>query len=249
MNRLPLTLLLTFLLTFGLWTLAVVDFAGVSSSFADGETVSASAFNDLFSAIDGNFQTAKAAIEGNQAAIGTLQAFDAALTASACPSGQAVQGVGADGTATCASLGSTATVPAASVTRTADLSVNNNAPTTIAFNTEFFDTADLHSNTVNPSRLSAPEAGIYQVSANVTWLQNASGSRTLTVNVNGSSAARMSDSRTPVNGATSQSVSGLLQLAAGDYVEARVFQDSGSTLTISSTAPLRFEMVKVASVP
>lgn len=52
-----------------------------------------------------------------------------------------------------------------------------------------------------------------------------------------------------VSGTLSQSLSGLLQLDAGDSIEVVAFQTSGSALTLSSTSPQQFAMVKVATVP
>lgn len=53
-------------------------------------------------------------------------------------------------------------IPAARVTRTASQAVPNNDVTAIAFNSERYDTAAMHSDTTNPSRLRAPVSGIYR---------------------------------------------------------------------------------------
>ncbi len=70
MKKLIKSIALTLTLSLGIWTLAVT-FSPISSNFQAGAEVSATAFNDLFSAINDNFNAAKAAIEGNEAAIAT----------------------------------------------------------------------------------------------------------------------------------------------------------------------------------
>jgi hypothetical protein len=85
----------------GVWTLAVVDFSNVASSFSDGEVVSAEAFNGLFGAINANFEAAKEAIETNQGSLATLQEFVAAMVAGACPDGSAMRAVNESGAVAC----------------------------------------------------------------------------------------------------------------------------------------------------
>lgn len=72
MNRSLRTLALTAALALGVWTLAVT-FTPIASNFAAGGEVSASAFNDLFAAVDANFDIAATAIAANEDAIAALQ--------------------------------------------------------------------------------------------------------------------------------------------------------------------------------
>lgn len=165
-----------------------------------------------------------------------------------CPTGSSINAVNADGTVTCQSANGAGVVHAVSARRTTLLSVNNAFFTKVGFDAEFFDTGNLHDNANNNTRLTAPAAGIYQVSAGLTWLPNPNGVRTLRVIKNGTAVALL-DSRTAALGENiSQSTTGLLQLAAGDFIEVQVVQTSGATLGLSTAEPLKFEMVLVAPV-
>ena len=55
--------------------------------------------------------------------------------------------------------------------------IPDNHFTALTFDTEDYDTADLHSTTTDTSRLTAPVAGIYRVSALLNWNENPSGDR------------------------------------------------------------------------
>jgi hypothetical protein len=165
-----------------------------------------------------------------------------------CPTGSSINAVNADGTVTCQSANGAGVVHAVSARRTTLLSVNNAFFTKVGFDAEFFDTGNLHDNANNNTRLTAPVAGVYQVSAGLTWLPNPNGVRTLRVIKNGTAVALL-DSRTAALGENiSQSTTGLLQLAAGDFIEVQVVQTSGATLGLSTAEPLKFEMVWVAPV-
>lgn len=219
MKKMFRTVMFTLPLALGIWTLAVT-FTPVSSSFSAGEEVSATAFNDLFTAINDNFTAAKTAIETNEAA---TEANVAALASLRSP-------------------------PAASVGSSANQSVNNNSLFIVAFNAESFDVGGLHDNASNNTRLTAPDDGIYQVSAMVTWSSNPTGNRLLAVRKNGT-LVQLGDSRAAFTDTIVQSVSSLLALESGDFLEVIVFQDSGATLTLLSTSPLAFSMVKVGELP
>jgi hypothetical protein len=109
MEKRLLTVVLTLMLGLGIWTSAVVDFGNVAASFADGEIVSAAAFNELFGVVQSNFLAAKEAIEANQSDVAAWLSFRSNLVAEGCPLGSAMRAVAANGAVTCQLLGSTST--------------------------------------------------------------------------------------------------------------------------------------------
>jgi hypothetical protein len=125
----------------------------------------------------------------------------------------------ADGAVIPAKVG---TIPAARAKKSSNQSVPTNAATVLAFEAEDFDTAALHDQTANNTRLTAPISGVYQVSAGVTWAPNAAGKRQLQLRVNGTCCSAVIDGP-PSAGNTRQVASDILKLSAGDFVEAAVF--------------------------
>lgn len=129
-------------------------------------------------------------------------------------------------------------IPAVHVTRnTGDQLIANNTQTTLGFTAERYDTANMHSNTSNTGRLTAPVDGIYAVNASFVWgIQGAfpSGERSVILRKNGTIevAADQRDADTAPAGGVTVNLTIMLRLAAGDFIEARVFQDSGGTRDI-----------------
>jgi hypothetical protein len=103
---------------------------------------------------------------------------------------------------------------------------------TVALPSTDFDTIGaMHSNTVNNSRLIAPIAGVYQTAATVEWDASSTGRRLIRINKNVGSPAIAGDSvQATSTGDTVQTVSVLVHLAAGDYIEFDASQSSGATL-------------------
>ncbi len=129
------------------------------------------------------------------------------------------------------------TIPAAQAFNSATESITSGSgTTTLTFNSENFDTAALHSTTTNTSRLTAPVAGLYQVTGQVRWSANGAGSRFLAINKSGAGWVG-ADWRQAAGGTfniTDQFVTALTSLTAGQYVELDAYQDSGATLTVGS---------------
>lgn len=120
----------------------------------------------------------------------------------------------------------------------ANISVNNNSLTILTFNTERFDTGGLHSTSANTSRLTAVTAGKYLIFADVQWTFNASGDRMVALLLNGATTIAK-DQAEPVSGSTLltvQSLSTIYHLAANDYVEVQVYQNSGGALNAEAAS-------------
>ena len=125
--------------------------------------------------------------------------------------------------------------PAVHATRTIDQGVNNNTQTKLNFNSERYDTANMHTNSSpNFSRLTAPVTGIYEVTANIKWRDPgfAFGTNNVNLRRGGSVSAVIASSSNP--GDLSNSVSTMVRLLAGDYVEVDVHQSGGDTEAVSS---------------
>lgn len=129
-----------------------------------------------------------------------------------------------------ASLGSTGI--GCRLTNSGNISIPNNTFTALTFDNEIDDTGALHSTSSNPSRITFPVAGRYNFAASIRFQESASGYRLIGIYVNGSTPIA-ADGRVPVPGAgiqTDMGVSGTKTFAAGDYIEVKLFQDSGSAL-------------------
>jgi hypothetical protein len=138
------------------------------------------------------------------------------------------------------------------VFNSADITVPNMNPgewTSLTFNSERWDTANLHETATNSGRLRAPAAGKYYIFANITWESPiGSGLWGLRLQLNGKTViAEQSLPNTAAPFRISMAMGTLYALAAGDYVEAQVFQNSGNPLLIRSipaTSP-EFGMAKL----
>lgn len=123
-------------------------------------------------------------------------------------------------------------IPAARVTRSSAQSIPDSLNTNLAFDQERYDTASVHDNGTNNSRLTAPVTGIYAVTAQFTWGGSAgTGSRFAGLMKNGSTLIARS---LQVPGDDDENMATQVRLAAGDYVEVQVLQTSGSSLTVAA---------------
>jgi hypothetical protein len=152
-----------------------------------------------------------------------------------------------DGAVTTAKIGGT---PTARVTHNANQAIPGNAAVTVlAFNTERFDSGTLHDVAANNTRITAPVAGIYLVTANITWEANATGARELNIRRNGTTnVARVVQPGDAVN-TTDQEAATLVKLAAGDYVEVALRQNSGAPLNVLTAPEFSPELAAVWVAP
>ena len=114
-------------------------------------------------------------------------------------------------------------------------SIANSTVTAVTWNAESYDTANMHSTTTNPTRITIPNPGTYAISANLWWSASAAGYRQIWLYKNGSSLGLYGQAP-GVGAATSMSLYDELPFVAGDYVEVWVEQSSGAALTINASA-------------
>lgn len=126
---------------------------------------------------------------------------------------------------------------------------NPGAFQTLTFDSERFDTDDIHSTSSNTGRLTAKTAGKYLISGHITWAGNNTGRRILSILLNG--ATRLADTTletesTPV---LNQSVATIYELSVDDYVELQAFQSSNGNLVIQANSNYspEFTMARVGA--
>ena len=139
--------------------------------------------------------------------------------------------------------------PAVQTVSGGNLSIAHNTwVSSIYSSADAFDTDSMHNTSTNNSRITINTAGIYQVSGLVTWLFNATGQRAARFFLNGTTSIRQVnvDAIAAVLG-PSMTISMPYSLVVGDYVELQVWQNRGSTLSITSAT--KFEAVWIAPVP
>jgi hypothetical protein len=146
-----------------------------------------------------------------------------------------------------------ALMPAVSAYNSVAQSIPNNTETYVTFDTTQFDQGTAtpqHNISTNTSRLTCQQAGIYQIDFSAEYASNSTGTRYGIMAVN-----RTTDidhfQVTPNSGQpTDVNMSTLYQLNVGDYIEVRVFQNSGGALNLSAGSQLpQLKMARIDSGP
>lgn len=152
-----------------------------------------------------------------------------------CPQGDGDTNKFLDGTLTY-STPTAGTIPAVRLRHSANQSLSSGSTVSLSFDTEDFDNDTMHSTVTNTSRITCVTAGKYMVRGQVTFANNATGRRILSLVKNGVST----EGRTienPTNGSNhSQEVAALFDLVPGDYVQLQAQQTSGSTINVIAQA-------------
>lgn len=128
--------------------------------------------------------------------------------------------------------------PACRVYHNANQSIAASTETTLAFNSERFDTNTMHDTVTNNSRITINTAGVYVVTASVafaagtgTWTSYA------TIRVDGTTTIASQQHLAPTTLGTNISLSTIYKLSVGQYLEVRVWQNSG-TINVNTVAQL-----------
>jgi hypothetical protein len=122
-------------------------------------------------------------------------------------------------------------IDACRVYNSVNLTIANSTDTALTFDSELFDTNNLHSTTTNTSRLTAQTAGIYVVFATVEWQGSATGVRSIYFRLNGTTKVAWLEEPTNSD-VPRQTLSTVLALNVNDYLEVVVGQNSSASLSI-----------------
>lgn len=117
--------------------------------------------------------------------------------------------------------------------------IANNSLTAVTWETENWDTNSFHSTSTNTSRITIPAGlgGLYQVNGFISFQSgSATGTRDVYMGVNGGNYYAAGRIQGNASHELIVSVNAVLQLAAGDYVEIFVYQNSGASTTIPITS-------------
>ncbi len=103
--------------------------------------------------------------------------------------------------------------------------------TTLAWNSEDWDTDTIHDTVTNNSRLTCKTAGKYLVSYYIQFDSNATGYRSLIVQKNGGNT--FGDANAAINGKETYLLGSYVEsLAANDYLTLLAYQNSGGNLNV-----------------
>lgn len=118
---------------------------------------------------------------------------------------------------------------------TTDRAASNGVVSTIALGTAKWDTGGFYAGG-NPNRISAPQTGFYLVVMKIQMAAVAGGTwRQAWLALNGNDASEKACPRSyPVNTLIQDAQSEIVFLNQGDYYELHVYQDSGSSVTITA---------------
>jgi len=132
------------------------------------------------------------------------------------------------------------------VYNSADHTLGNASATDLTWDTEEYDIGGLHEGVTNPSRITIVKSGVYQVSAQVGFDANATGSRRIYLKVDAATIAEFGDARPSSGQKCYPCIQRILNLSAGNYVEVAAFQDSGGDL--NDTNGFRYTYLAVALI-
>lgn len=122
----------------------------------------------------------------------------------------------------------------ARVYNNANINVATDTVVKVTFNSERYDTDSIHDMVSNTSRLTCKTAGKYMIVFHGYMTANANGDRRFQILLNNTTYIAVSRLGLDPSGYAFMPVSTIYDLAVDDYVEAIVYQTSGSTLQLVS---------------
>jgi len=133
------------------------------------------------------------------------------------------------------------------VGKSVNQSILHNTLTVITWDTERYDTDNMHDNAVNNQRITFNTAGKYAVLFQSEWASDTVGIRILRIRRNGLNNDTPMENSINANGSSRNMVAGVDDFASGDFIDCQVFQTSGAALSFEalSTVPVYFSAYKV----
>jgi hypothetical protein len=128
----------------------------------------------------------------------------------------------------------TISLPRAKVSASTSVPIANLTDVAIPYDSEEFDSNDIHDPAINTTRLTCRTAGLYLVTTWTEYFANGTGHRYSKLLLNGTTVLA-GDSRPapPAGYGTAMTITVLVQLQVGDYVETVVSQSSGGILDVN----------------
>lgn len=130
-------------------------------------------------------------------------------------------------------------------------SIPDDTDTVVDFGVEQFDSDGFHESVVNPSRLTIPAGltGKYLVIAKLEFNTDGTGVRVLQLLKNGSTTGTARDEVAAPSGTREAllSIQQILSLEEGDYIQVRVYQNSGNALAIDNGSDTYFQITRLGA--
>ena len=124
----------------------------------------------------------------------------------------------------------------ARVTHSVNQSIPNSSWTALAFDTDVFDTDQIHDPVTNNSHLTCKTAGKYLIIGQATWATQAGGRRLAGIFHDTDGYIGWDESSLSVINSTSLNLSTVYELALNDFLQFKVFQNSGTPININASA-------------
>lgn len=137
----------------------------------------------------------------------------------------------------------------ARVTHSVNQSISDATETSLAFDTERYDTDTIHDAVTNNSRLTAKTAGKYLIVGQAYMAASDAGIRYFVFRLNGVTYIGITEWDTAQGSVTAMHSSTIYDMAVDDYVECRVYQSSGGALNVNAAGNYtpEFMMQKIGS--
>lgn len=114
-----------------------------------------------------------------------------------------------------------------------NVTVANATWTVATLTTEVLDPSDMHSTTINPSRLTVPYGGVYRITGYVLFATNATGDRGARLYKNGISTGISFYSRPDATGNCSIQFDFAASLVSSDYIQLYIYQSSTASMDVA----------------